>query len=294
MQLCICSANFKIMRSPRLNFSVLVANLLAICAIVAIAAGISVAYLFFYSLSKKNPAFWENVEALGVAGEFLGGTVGSIWALAGVILFFLALIYQKRELVLQREELKESRKIMEHQSATIAIQQFENTFFQLLNFHINAANSIRGLSLSPNGKSANPFDALYMDFKKEVGELKQRRKQDSGNVSPDDESFEMCFKTVYEGYKNTFQHYLENYRTLVLLIRSKSHDPSFYFNILRSHFTEQEVLVQFYYVVLASKDKDLVETAEKYGLFHKLNLRAVADIDAYHVQKLKQNAYADY
>ncbi len=279
------------MKAPRLSFNVLVANILAICAIMAIAAGISVAYLFFYSLSRNNPDFWKDADALGVAGEFLGGTVGSIWALAGVILFFLALIYQKRELVLQREELKESRKIMEYQSATIAIQQFENTFFQLLNFHINASNTIRNLATSSNGRSNNPFDALYSDFKKEVNALKKRRKQDSGNVSPDDESFEMCFKTVYEGYKNTFQHYLENYRTLVLLIRSKSHDPEFYFNILRSHFTEQEVLIQFYYVLLASKDKDLIETAEKYGLFHKLNLRAVAEIDSYHVQKLKENAY---
>ncbi len=259
----------------------------------AIAAGISLAYLFFYALWKSNPNFWEDFSTLGIAGEFLGGTVGSIWALAGVVLFFLALIYQKRELVLQREELKESRKIMEHQSATIAIQQFENTFFQLLNFHINASNNIRSTVTGTNGRTLNAFDSLYKDFKKEVSALKKRRKQDGGNTSPDDESFEMCFRTVYEGYKNTFQHYLENYRTLVLLIRSKSHDPEFYFNILKSHFTEQEVLIQFYYVILFSKDKDLVDTAEKYGLFQKLNLRAIAEIDAYHLEKVKKHAYAE-
>ena len=281
------------MKFPRLSFSVLVANILGICAILAIGAGIAVIYLFFYALNKKDPTFWQNIETMGVAGEFLGGTVGSIWALAGVILFFLALIYQKRELVLQREELKESRKIMENQSATIAIQQFENTFFQLLNFHINASNAIRNTTLGTNGRSHNPFDALYNDFKKEVSALKKRRKQDTGNVSPDDESFEICFKTVYEGYKNTFQHYLENYRTLIFLIESKGHDPAFYFNILKSHFTEQEVLTQFYYVVLLAKDDLLLAASEKYSLFHKLNLRAIAEIDAYHLEKVKKKAYAE-
>ncbi|MEM9389603.1 MAG: hypothetical protein AAGA02_03970 [Bacteroidota bacterium] len=281
------------MKSTLFNFSALLANILAIGAVIAIASGVSLAYIFFYALWKKDPTFWTSVETLGTAGEFLGGTVGSIWALAGVILFFLALIYQKRELVLQREELKESRKIMEHQSATIAIQQFENTFFQLLNFHINAANNIRNTITGANGRALNAFDALYRDFKKEVNALKKRRKQDGGNTSPDDDSFEMCFKTVYEGYKNTFQHYLENYRTLVLLIQSKSHDPQFYFNILKSHFTEQEVLIHFYFVILFSKDSTLIETCENNGLFHKLNLRAIAEVDSYHLEKVKKTAYVE-
>ncbi|MEM6522466.1 MAG: hypothetical protein AAF693_01690 [Bacteroidota bacterium] len=281
------------MKVRGLNLSALLANVLAICAVLAIGGGITLAYLFFYALWKQDANFWTNVNTLGTAGEFLGGTVGSIWALAGVILFFLALIYQKRELVLQREELKESRKIMEHQSATIAIQQFENTFFQLLNFHINAANTIRTTITGTNGRALNAFDALYRDFKKEVNALKKRRKQDGGNTSPDDDSFEMCFKTVYEGYKNTFQHYLENYRTLVLLIQSKSHDPKFYFNILKSHFTEQEVLIHFYFVILFSKDSTLVDTCERNGLFHKLNLRAIAEVDRYHLEKVKKTAYSE-
>lgn len=260
--------------------------------LLAVLGGIGVAVWFLYVLNESTPEFWLDTNLLGVAGEFLGGTVGSIWALAGVILFFLALIYQKRELVLQREELKESRKIMESQSTTIAIQQFENTFFQLLNFHVNASNNIRNTILGTNGSALNGFDSIFKDFKKEVQALKRRRKKDSVAVSPDDESYDLCFRTVYSGYKNTFQHYLENYRTLVVLIQAKSHDPVFYFNILKSHFTEQEVLVQFYYTVLFAKDKELLKAAEKYGLFHKLNLRAVTEIDSYHLDKVSKTAYA--
>lgn len=279
------------MKKVESRFNQLIVHILGLCALLAVAGGIGMAYLFFYEIKKTHPNYWEDVEVLGVMGEFLGGTVGSIWALAGVILFFLALIYQKRELSMQREELKESRKIMENQSTTIAIQQFENTFFQLLNFHINGSKNIRNTTTA-NGKLMNGFDTLFNAFKKEVKTVKSRRKNMGGNkIAPDDETFEMCFNTVYEGYKNTFQHYLENYRTLVTLITNKSHDPEFYFNILKSHFTEQEVLVQFYYIILFAKDEKLTNIAEKFGLFQKLNLRAIGEIDAYHLEKLNKNAY---
>lgn len=282
-------------KKPNLNWGDVFANLLALSAFVAIAFGLWLCYIFIIKVNGFSSEIWQDRTLLGMAGEFLGGTVGPIWALAGVILFFLALIYQKRELVLQRMELHESRKIMEDQSKTIAIQQFENTFFQLLNFHINAANQIRNTKINAKSKSQNAFDELYMDFKKETAKLKSRRKADAGSLSPTDESFENTFKAVYEGYKNTFQHYLENYKALLLFIKGKSHDPSFYYNILKSHFTEQEVQVHFYYIILISKNPELVKIIEKYHLFQKINERAVVDIDAYHLQKVDKMAYkAEY
>ncbi len=275
----------------KINFGDLFANILAVCALLAIGLGIYVTFIFVNKLNVTDPTIWEDHNMLGMAGEFLGGTVGSIWALAGVILFFLALIYQKRELVLQRMELHESRKIMESQSKTIAIQQFENTFFQLLNFHINAAIQIRNTSNGSSRKPMNAFDALYNDFRKETNSLKKRRKSDAGVSKPSDESFEHCFIAVYEGYKNTFQHYLENYKALLLFIKSKSEDPAFYYNIVKSHFTEQEVLIHFYYILLVTKNPDLKEIVETYHLFQKLNQRTVSEIDPYHLQKLNEGAY---
>ena len=160
------------------------ANTLAFLALVIIGFGLYLGYAFFTRIESSNPTFWTDYNTLGVVGEFLGGTVGSIWALAGVILFFLALIYQKRELALQRIELHENRKIMQSQSRTIAIQQFENTFFQLLNFHINAASQIRMTNLTKARKSVNAFDRLYIDFKKETVSLKKKKKSRCRRCKP--------------------------------------------------------------------------------------------------------------
>lgn len=279
------------MKKRSITFGDVFANILAICALLSVGTGLYVCYLFLGHINELEGPIWQNHNMLGMIGEFIGGTVGSIWALSGVILFFLALIYQKRELVLQRMELHESRKIMEHQSKTIAIQQFENTFFQLLNFHINAAQQIRTTETTGRKKS-NPFEALYADFRKDAIALQKRVKKDAGAVSSlDDQAFEHCFTAVYQGYKNTFQYYLENYKTLLLFIRDKSHDPNFYYDILKAHFTEQEVLIHFCYVMFGSKVKVLQEIVEKHHLFQKLNQRAIMEIDPYHLERIGKEAY---
>lgn len=97
-----------------------------------------------------------NSEKAAHFGDFIGGIVGSLWSLAGVILFYIALKEQRvdiktnretleaqvkalklqiKEFQLQRTELSETRKVFEEQSKTLKIQRFENTFFQLLSLH---------------------------------------------------------------------------------------------------------------------------------------------------------------
>lgn len=104
-----------------------------------------------------------NSSKVGQFGDLVGGVIGSLWALAGVILFYVALKEQRidfktnREVLntqaealkqqiiefeLQREELVETRKIYQIQSETLKIQRFESTFFNLINLHHQIVNSI--------------------------------------------------------------------------------------------------------------------------------------------------------
>lgn len=94
--------------------------------------------LFLWSESF-DPSNSIKADKVGQLGDFIGGIVGSIWALAGVILFYVALTTQKRELKLQRQEfrlqrqeLSMTRSVFEKQSKLIQLQQRENTFFNLL------------------------------------------------------------------------------------------------------------------------------------------------------------------
>lgn len=97
-----------------------------------------------------------NSEKFGQLGDFIGGTVGAFWALAGVLLFYLALKEQRKDIKinqdslenqvtalnqqikefnLQTKELEQTKQVFIEQAETLKIQRFENTFFQLLQFN---------------------------------------------------------------------------------------------------------------------------------------------------------------
>lgn len=66
-----------------------------------------------------------DIEITGQFGDYFGGVIGSIWTLAGVLLYFSALKVQQEQLKAQKEEMKQSEKLLSQ-------QQFESTFFGLL------------------------------------------------------------------------------------------------------------------------------------------------------------------
>ncbi len=260
---------------------------LGFCAALAVLSGFGIIGFFFYSVQGFDLSTQEDLGVLSTIGEFFGGTVGSIWTLAGVILFYLALIYQRRELELQREELLETRQILDRQSQTIEIQQFENTFFQLLEFHLEASRRIEAQ------EDGNGFEKMYNDLKKAIADVKRKRKKDGGSQNLDEHAFETSFRNVYDGYRNSLSHYVESYKALIFLVAEKSKDPIFYVNIIKPHLSEQEVLIQFYYLILYNKDSRFIKIVEQYGLFQRLNFRAVQAIDKLHLETLKDSAYQE-
>ena len=124
----------------------------------------------------------QNVDSEKIAqfGDYFGGIIGSIWSLAGVILFYVALQEQRKdidinrkalekqieEFELQRGELSETRRVFEEQSQTLKVQRFENTFFQLLNLHHEIVNNLQ-LQLPYDDNEYNKREV----FKRSVSKL---------------------------------------------------------------------------------------------------------------------------
>ena len=119
---------------------------------------IAVATFFLFVMGEDFSSSSTQIKADKFAqyGDTIGGVVGSLWALAGVLLFYAAfkkqiealedqkeatrttqraIELQSEELKLQREELAETREVFKEQSETLKIQQFENTFFSMLSVY---------------------------------------------------------------------------------------------------------------------------------------------------------------
>lgn len=91
--------------------------------------GFVVIGIFLYHMSSTfeigGKLSRDEMAATGQVGDFMGGVIVSIWALAGVFLYFSAIKMQNRELENQAKYRREDV-IME------AIKDFEATFFSLL------------------------------------------------------------------------------------------------------------------------------------------------------------------
>lgn len=124
------------------------------------------------NLVTSNPI---KPDKVGQFGDLIGGLVGSLWALAGVLFFYVALKEQRNdfktnhkvleaqqkaleqqieEFKLQKEEMEQTREVFKLQSETLKQQQFESTFFNMLSSHQKIKESIYG-KLPANDRHKN-------------------------------------------------------------------------------------------------------------------------------------------
>lgn len=119
--------------------------------------------------------------SLSLLGDFYGGTVASLWSLAGLFFIYVAFLGQKQQLLNQqieimysqlevkytRLELEGQKKEMIEQNRTLRQQRFENTFFQLLRNHqeiVNAIDLRRGSNVISQGRDCfRTFNDRFKD-----------------------------------------------------------------------------------------------------------------------------------
>lgn len=208
---------------------------------------------FNFSSSEKI-----NSEKFGQFGDFIGGIVGSIWALAGVLLFYIALTEQRRdiktnqdalelqikalqqqvkEFELQRNELESSRKVYEEQSKTQKIQQFESNFYSLLNVYSNIKDKLNNLD-----KEKDFFKSIFSKITENY----------SKEISIEEHHFNMISKytIIFNENRGHLSHYFKCfYRIIKIIDLDYNFDEKtkvFYAKILRSQLTDYEQLILFY------------------------------------------------
>jgi hypothetical protein len=112
---------------------------------------ISILSVLYFICANTDKGF-----ALNLLGDFLGGSVASLWALAGLFFIYVAFLGQKQQLLNQQLELMYSqlevkytrlelagqKQEMKEQNLTLRQQKFENTFFQLINLFSSIVNSL--------------------------------------------------------------------------------------------------------------------------------------------------------
>lgn len=224
-------------------------------------------------------AYWIWVAPLVTESKFdpLNALFSGL-AFWGVI---YAILLQKSELALQRKELELTRgevrgqkEQLEAQNLTLKQQQFENTFFSLLDLFNGIVNSIEITRALTPGDTPSVMAKGRECFTKFVSEL--------GNCYTDMrrahntwEALLLCPK-AYEAFSDFRQSLVGHYfRTLYNIVKfidtSDISDKQTYMNILRAQLSSSELTLLFYNCLSDYGSEKFKPLVQKYGLLENLD-----------------------
>lgn len=247
---------------------------------------------------------WNLDEAIiGQFGDFIGGFIGSLFSLAGIILFYVALKEQRRDINInqknlglqtdalnqqvlefkdQKEELIETRKVYEEQTKLINEQ---TNLYRLQNKELKEQSGIAKvqqfdasffsyLSVFNNYKnSLNLLNTSNNYFGTLTQKLREKIVDDQGLNSILENICEKYLE-IYNDNKDKLSPYFKTlYRLMVLVDTSNIDDykKREYFKLIRSQLSDDELLILHYnyHTNLGLKVRSYII---KYSLLKHLNI----------------------
>ena len=256
-------------------------------------------FIGYYLDDKINPAYFYSpseyefhYDNLGQFGDFIGGFLGTILTLIATIYVYQTYNSQKIELVSQREELKDQKEF-------IRSQQFETTFFNLLNTHRQLKNDLKipkkihgvhilseeiiGIEVleKVTKRLSDKYDQLNSPLNSApfVGkpgierEIKNYTTIPNKNIS---ERLNFVYDIVFHEYQNQISHYCRNIYHLLKFIRRNEEENikeypenrdqikikfKEYANIFQSQLNVVEQVIIFYdFIYFNSETKGIYST----------------------------------
>lgn len=225
----------------------------------------TVKFNLLHELYLDAPQRKENV--FGEYGEFIGGIVGSLWALAGVFLFFATLTYQKREFELQRFELHKSQKIFQQQN-------FSTLFISFIDKHNDIIDNLKGYDINQSVWTGTNFFVFFQE--KVMSSFIQKVRA----MEPDQKTevqlkklFVEYFSYHFSFYQNSLDPYLKNLSVLFKLIhryRADTEDQGEYYSFITKASLTQSELFLIYHVVHFNLLKEFSTISNDFDMFEDI------------------------
>lgn len=243
----------------------------------------------------------DTVEILGPFGDFFGGMLNPILTFCSFMALLITISIQSKELKNSTEELAKSSEALTEQSKSLKIQNFENTFFNMINLHNEGIKYIllkesvhihqmRGKKL-PNGYGIDSIDKKTVDYYSINGE--------TINLGADrdyigKEAISRLFlilleyqeKKGWENYKSNYFNFYEEYRNLLtqyfkliyqilLLIQNNGGEEELqlkYANIFKAQFTIDELNIIIFHLITNNDTLgEYIKFVEKYSFFDSVS-----------------------
>ncbi|CAI6221346.1 putative phage abortive infection protein [Bacillus subtilis] len=208
----------------------------------------------FAILFCTNNFSLEGINGLGTFGDFFGGTTVGLFNLSSILLVLTAVIMQRKELEQTRNEFVQTNK-------TLIKQQFDNTFFNMINLQNEIVRTLN--SDKESGKDLLIRIETEMSIWASMPEFLSLENESAREL------LLKSYKSTYERYENILGHYLRNlYRIVKFIDQSELSytEKKNYIGILLAQLTFSELLIILYHA-LTEKGENFKEYIIEYNFF---------------------------
>ena len=233
------------------------------------------------------------IDCFSDEGGSVGDQFGAVNALFSGLAFaglIITLLMQREDLNLQRkemektnEELKGQKEQFKLQNETLAKQQFESTFFQLM----NQVNNVRGNIMFKDDNNTieyigeNAFEEVYYSLKEQ---LNQGHPESFNRYSPREEEDVTLArdKEIYYDFYTDYSFIGLFFRSLYRLIKYvddselTDYEKYQYTSFVRSQLSDDILLLLFYNCTLGSGERKFKPLLETYVLLNNMPKETLA------------------
>lgn len=127
-------------------------------------------FIIPYLVTTKS-WLWHYDDATGVMGDTIGGIAGPIIGLTGVILTFIAFYIQYKANQIQLKSLKDQFNFAVKNDRQTKVQQVENNFFRMIDYHNQNVNQLKIPNLNTSKNDIFEGRRAFVQFKIQIHRL---------------------------------------------------------------------------------------------------------------------------
>lgn len=236
--------------------------------------------LAFVAVIFGVAVIWQPGTNGGTFGDFIGGTLNPILTFITFMAVLITIVLQQKELADTRDELAKSATALENQIKSLDRQNFESTFFQMLNLHNDIVASLEKREGNTIFKGRDVIKRAHEIFSAQWGVHKQ---SDEENLAHGYDQFWRVFQPV-------LAHYFRYLYNMIRFIDESDVPHQRYMRLVRAQLSDHEVALLFY-TSMFPRGERFRKYIEEFALFDNLpeNLLFTPG----HRAKYSEAAYSD-
>lgn len=275
-------------------------------------------YLMAPYNEDTDAMYKDSIARFGQFGDYVGGILNPTFAFLSFIAILLTLRIQIEALNTSKEELVKSSEALVEQANSIKIQNFENTFFNMLNLHTEIINNLSLVRLKKAQCTIN--NGIYQCYSILGTPVRVKEDQDYIGKKVISKLFEIAdayirddntkniaklYNDFYLEYNEITGHYFRNIYQILKFINTqevlKNEDKNkelenkkFYANILRSQLSNSELALLFLNGLSKEGEEKLLPLLVKFEFMEPLALSlSESDTEASVLKSIIDTSYLD-